>query len=145
MKKRAFVRYSKQGKIVPGSLILTSGSYPQGSSTWKEVPADLCCNSGVKLTIEAASITFPIDTPYVQFFCGTGPTLVAGAVTGTYDDVYELVAALNAQLGYMGEFGVDGNGDVVLAISVDIATTLFKNPECSGVSGTITAFVVPGP
>jgi len=43
MKKRAFVRYSKQGKIVPGSLVLTSGSYPQGSSTWNEVPADLCC------------------------------------------------------------------------------------------------------
>jgi len=43
MKTRAFVRYSKKGKIVPGSLILTAGSYPQGSSTWKEVPADLCC------------------------------------------------------------------------------------------------------
>ena len=45
MKKRAFVRYSKNGKIVPGSLILTGGSYPQGPSTWKEVPADLCCDS----------------------------------------------------------------------------------------------------
>jgi len=44
-KKRAFVRYSKQGKIVPGSLILTAGSYPNGPSTWKEVPADLCCNT----------------------------------------------------------------------------------------------------
>lgn len=43
MKKRAFVRYSKQGKVVPGSLILTSGSFPSGPSTWKEVPADLCC------------------------------------------------------------------------------------------------------
>ena len=47
MKKRAFVRYSKQGKIVPGSLILTSGSFPNGSSTWNEVPADLCCDSFV--------------------------------------------------------------------------------------------------
>jgi hypothetical protein len=45
MKKRAFVRYSKHGKIVPGSLILTSGSYPNGPSTWSEVPADLCCNT----------------------------------------------------------------------------------------------------
>lgn len=44
-KKRAFVRYSKQGKIVPGSLILTGGSYPQGPSTWREVPADLCCTT----------------------------------------------------------------------------------------------------
>ena len=45
MKKRAFVRYSKQGKIVPGSLILTGGSFPQGPSTWNEVPADLCCDT----------------------------------------------------------------------------------------------------
>jgi len=45
-KKRAFVRYSKQGKIVPGSLILTGGSHPNGPSTWKEVSADLCCDGG---------------------------------------------------------------------------------------------------
>lgn len=44
-KKRAFVRYSKNGKIVPGSLVLTAGSYPNGPSTWKEVSADLCCNN----------------------------------------------------------------------------------------------------
>ncbi len=44
-KKRAFVRYSKNGKIVPGSLILTSGSFPSGPSTWKEVPVDLCCET----------------------------------------------------------------------------------------------------
>jgi uncharacterized protein (TIGR02145 family) len=42
-KKRAFVRYSKNGKLVPGSLIVTQGSHPNGPSTWKEVPADLCC------------------------------------------------------------------------------------------------------
>ena len=45
-KKRAFVRYSKQGKIVPGSLILTGGSHPNGPSTWKEVAYDLCCDGG---------------------------------------------------------------------------------------------------
>jgi hypothetical protein len=44
-KKRAFVRYSKQGKITPGSLILTNGSYPNGSAVWNEVPVDLCCNN----------------------------------------------------------------------------------------------------
>jgi hypothetical protein len=42
-KKRAFVRYTKEGKIVPGSLILTNGSYPNGPAVWYEVPADLCC------------------------------------------------------------------------------------------------------
>lgn len=138
MKKRAFVRYSKQGKVVPGSLILTSGSYPQGPSLWKEVPADLCCNSGIKLVFDPVS--YPINTPYVAFFCGMGPTLVGGAITGEYNDVYELVAALNLQLGYMGEFSVNSDEYVVLNVSVDIALTLTKNPDCSGLSGSITTF-----
>lgn len=44
-KKRAFVRYTKSGKIVPGSLILTQGSYPNGPGTWKEITTDLCCEN----------------------------------------------------------------------------------------------------
>lgn len=142
MKTRAFVRYSKKGKIVPGSLILTKGSHPNGPSTWKEVPADLCCQSGFKLTITAPE--FPIVTPAVQFFCGSGPTLVQGAIVGTYNDVYELVAAFNAQLSYMGVFSVNEDGNVVLAIATDIGITLFKNPECSGpVIGLIFQFGGP--
>ena len=42
-KKRAFVRYSKNGKLVPGSLIVTQGTHPDKPSTWKEVPYDICC------------------------------------------------------------------------------------------------------
>ncbi len=42
-KERAFVRYTKAGKIVPGSLILTSGSYPSGPGLYKEITTDLCC------------------------------------------------------------------------------------------------------
>lgn len=42
-KKRAFVRYTKSGKLVPGSLIVTQGSHPDKPSTWKEVPYDICC------------------------------------------------------------------------------------------------------
>lgn len=46
-KTRAFVRYLK-GKIVPGSLITTSGHYPKApfsSGKWQEIPADLCCDN----------------------------------------------------------------------------------------------------
>jgi len=63
MKKRAFVRYSKQGKIVPGSLILTSGSYPNGPSTWNEVPADLCCTTSV-FPPNPASYTITVQNQY---------------------------------------------------------------------------------
>ena len=44
-KERAFVRYTKAGKIVPGSLILTQGSYPNGPGLWKEITTDLCCEN----------------------------------------------------------------------------------------------------
>lgn len=45
MSKKAFVRYSTKGKIVPGSLIVTGGSCPKGPAKWKEVPVDLCCET----------------------------------------------------------------------------------------------------
>jgi hypothetical protein len=43
-KQRAFVRYTKSGKIVPGSMIITQGSYPEGPALWAEVVTDLCCD-----------------------------------------------------------------------------------------------------
>lgn len=43
-KKRAFVRYTKSGEIVPGSLIITTnGGYPDKSSLWQEISVDKCC------------------------------------------------------------------------------------------------------
>lgn len=45
-KKRAFVRYTKSGEIVPGSLIITTnGGYPDKSSLWQEVNVDKCCDN----------------------------------------------------------------------------------------------------
>jgi len=64
MKKRAFVRYSKQGKIVPGSLIMTAGSYPQGPSTWNEVPADLCCTFPIVNAANPASYDATVTAQY---------------------------------------------------------------------------------
>ena len=78
MKKRAFVRYSKQGKIVPGSLILTGGSYPQGPATWKEVPADLCCESPVT---EPLIMEIIPDSDYYEFgFRVYNPNTVKGTI-----------------------------------------------------------------
>jgi hypothetical protein len=44
MKQRAFVRYTKKGKIVPGSMIVTQGSYPDGPALWAEMVTNLCCD-----------------------------------------------------------------------------------------------------
>jgi hypothetical protein len=62
MKKRAFVRYSKQGRIVPGSLIITNGSYPSGPSTWDEIPADLCCEITTSTTTTSTTSTTSTTT-----------------------------------------------------------------------------------
>jgi hypothetical protein len=44
MKNRAFVKYRKNGEIVPGSLIVTNGGYPKGGP-YKEITTDLCCDT----------------------------------------------------------------------------------------------------
>ena len=49
-KKRAFVRYTKKGKLIPGSLILTNGTYPN-DGTYLEVNADLCCDFDPRITV----------------------------------------------------------------------------------------------
>jgi len=41
--ERAFVRYTKKGQLVPGSLVVTQGGYPAGPALWKEVYSNLCC------------------------------------------------------------------------------------------------------
>lgn len=42
--KRGFVKYTKKGNIIPGSLIVTTkGGYPK-DGLYREVPVSLCCS-----------------------------------------------------------------------------------------------------
>ena len=111
MKKRAFVRYSKQGKIVPGSLILTSGSYPQGSSTWKEVPADLCCES---ITISTQVANTAITNVSIRIYCNS--TEVADVISNQNStDGSTLATILNEEFGVdYGTFAYVTDGTVIL-------------------------------
>jgi hypothetical protein len=47
MKKRAFIKYTEYGKIIPGSMIVTQGSFPskEGRAKWYEIPMNSCCNN----------------------------------------------------------------------------------------------------
>lgn len=155
MKKRAFVRYSKQGKIVPGSLILTSGSYPQGSSTWNEVPADLCCD--VNPLDNTKSFTFNID----NFKNNLGSsleschTVIRSAITGVNlfydeqgasnmiddggDDMYDGGNALNTDLtqGYASikEDNIDASMNIPYTHTTSTVTNddyLYANPPMDG-------------
>lgn len=139
MAKKAFVRYDGNKKIVPGSLIVQDKVPKVG--TWREVPVtDLCCNSGVTVTLPVDS--FPIALPYIEFYCVVNPTLIAGAIDGTYTNATELAAALNAQMSYMGVFSVNDNGDIVLDVAIDIVNVLTLNPTCSG---NFVGYIIPYP
>lgn len=49
-KKKAFIKYTKNGKIIPGSLITTTGGNPPKNGYYKEVETDICCNPSTKKT-----------------------------------------------------------------------------------------------
>jgi hypothetical protein len=104
-KKRAFVRYSKNGKIVPGSLILTSGSYPSGPSTWNEVPADLCCDNPITITYEVDDAAIALVS--IRIICnGVIVNTAFSSATSTDDDSLESI--LNNAFGLIGSFSVTG-------------------------------------
>jgi hypothetical protein len=79
-KKRAFVRYTKSGEIVPGSLIITTnGGYPDKSSLWQEVTVDQCCENGSECNLPSVTLTasgFTAETgcnPVIVFYCNEQP------------------------------------------------------------------------
>jgi hypothetical protein len=103
MKKRAFVRYSKQGKIVPGSLIITNGSYPSGPSTWDEIPADLCCEITTTSTTTSSTTTtttVPPTTTTTTVAPTTTTTTTAGPIVCNeyLNDTGETISGLNYTL-----------------------------------------------
>jgi hypothetical protein len=132
-KKRAFVRYSKQGKIVPGSLILTAGSHPNGPSTWKEVPADLCCNT-ISLSFDTSEVDLINEQVFMSVNCGDilvfSPSF-AFPVGITLD---ELVSSLNGAIGWMGTFSYEGTV-VFFDIKKEIADAMCPSGNISFIIG----------
>lgn len=41
--KRAFVKHDNKGHIVPGSLLVTQGGYPDGNNVWQEIVTKIQC------------------------------------------------------------------------------------------------------
>ena len=127
MKKRAFVRYSKQGKVVPGSLILTSGSHPSGPSTWKEVPADLCCDNPIEVLSNALG-DVAITNVSVRIKC-SGTTLYTLYSSQNSVDETSLISALSNVLGPLGTLSVTTNqaNDYIVVLTM---TETQKNELC---------------
>jgi len=131
MKKRAFVRYSKQGKIVPGSLILTGGAYPQGPSTWNEVPADLCCDL---ITLTYTVPTSTINFVTVRLFCN-GTRIHYLFTTSNSSTIGSLIDILNDTFNVLGTFSNPSGNIIELVMSGEQKTVLCP-------TGTLTFDVI---
>ena len=131
MKQKAFVRYSKNGKIVPGSLILTGGSHPQGPSTWNEVPADLCCDL-ITLTFTAPSPTITDVT--LELYCN-GTRIHYLYTPSDSTTIGSLISILNNTFNVVGTFSNPSGNIINLVMSASIKTALCP-------SGTLTFDVV---
>lgn len=131
MKKRAFVRYSKQGKIVPGSLILTGGSFPQGPSTWNEVPADLCCDL-ITLTFDMPDTS--INDVTLRLFCN-GVRIHYLYTPRDSANITDVINILNDTFNVLGTFSNPSGNIIQLVMSASIKTALCP-------TGTLTFDVV---
>jgi|LakMenE18May11ns_1017448.scaffolds.fasta_scaffold9620685_3 hypothetical protein len=125
--KRAFVRYTKSGKIVPGSLILTNGSFPSGPSTWKEVPMDLCCDNPLSITYEVDDAAIALVS--IRIICN-GVIVNTAFSNATSTDDASLENILNNAFGLIGSFSVTGT---VVTLTM---TATQKNELCP--SGTLS-------
>lgn len=127
MKKRAFVRYSKQGKIVPGSLILTAGSFPQGSSTWNEVPADLCCDL-ITLTFDMPDTS--IGNVTLRIFCNDVRIHYMYTLEGS-TNITDVINILNGTFNVLGTFSNPSGNIIELVMSASIKTALCPSGKLS--------------
>lgn len=137
MKERAFVRYTKHGKIVPGSLIVTTkGGYPSGPALWKEVTVDQCCPPlPSNITIDSNDFGDPVgdDTITLVFGAISCPelTLVFEAPTPAgFTSMDEIVDYLNSTYSNLGVFTYSG-GPVTYTITLE-ASEIFVElyPRC---------------
>ena len=162
MKERAFVRYTKSGRIVPGSLVITQGTYPK-DGTYKEVTADQCCSpneltfnvrTGITqnedLGVFPHNNTFPY-TGYIDIALGCAAmsnqtewmylyipgTNIPGTVV---NDIYDLARVLTEQAPYVGTFSVSEDGETLrLSINPEMAQVVCP----TDLSKNLVFFVVP--
>lgn len=127
-KQRAFVKYTKQGAIIPGSLIVTTkGGYPK-DGLYKEVTTDLCCDNPIQLFFAPFTVTNSAIS--IRFKCN-------GEIVGTYysaftsGDKAEMITALNNAFGIVGIFEDTSTKDISLTM-----TETQKNELCP--NGTLS-------
>lgn len=126
-KNRAFVKYTKSGKLIPGSLIITTnGGYPV-DGVYKEVPTDLCCTIGVTISWSSEGQSFPMNYICVEISCDeTG--IFNDCADGTANTVSDLINFLNTNFSSLGTFWSTGN-IVNLTLNEEYAKAVCPNTD----------------
>ena len=142
-KKRAFVRYSKKGLVVPGSLVVTENFPSRSGNVWYEVPTHLLGGITLTSSINSSSLPFPA-VPGDNFI-----ELGMGCMSNTADWLYvytpyttdlntvaDLVSLLNNKMSFLGTFEVgkvDGpNTEILFNLSPQLAEDLNKPDSTDG-------------
>jgi hypothetical protein len=127
-KKRAFVRYGKNGKLVPGSLIVTQGTHPDKPSTWKEVPYDICCGGGGNCETPLSNLILT-ETTVIPGGNHTGINIILGSeecvldqilsipLTSNFLDYAQLINFLNTNFSFLGFFSYTAPDVISLQVS----------------------------
>jgi hypothetical protein len=137
-KKRGFVRYTKKGKLVPGSLVVTtSGGYPDKSSLWSEVLVDLCCNT-ILLSFDTSEVDLINEPVFMSVNCGDIPVFSPSFAFPVGITLDELVSGLNEAIGWMGTFSYEGTV-VFFDIKKEIADAMCPSGNISFIIGNFTA------
>ena len=123
-KKRAFVRYTKSGKIVPGSLILTSGSYPDKPALWKEVSTDNYSKQPVILTYTPENVG---ELMNFQLKCNGTLIMYIEDWSIQGNNVDDLVININTRLMLFGTFTSIDNTTIQLEMPWELAQALCPN------------------
>jgi hypothetical protein len=130
MKKRGFVRYTKKGQLVPGSLVVTTnGGYPDKTALWKEVSTNYCCEINpntsrefpLSYNLALTMSVLPSSTNlFIQIQCvGDGSKEFTSFFTGPSLNSYQEVADyFNTNFSFWGYFEVSGS-----------ILTLYLNPQ----------------
>ena len=120
MANRAFVRYKKCGDIVPGSLILTNGTYPEPRAGWIEVPIKMPCGY-IKVT-ETATAGDPDEICFQGFtLYSDGNQILSASIFDT--TVAGLLVKLNKSYGFLGKWEATGL-QISLLMKPDVAVNL---------------------
>ena len=118
---RAFVRYKKCGAIVPGSLILTNGTYPEPLAGWIEVPMKMEC--GYIRISQTATAGDPDEICFSGFAItyGSGYGVISGG--GSAPTIAGVIKNLNTGYGFLGKWSADGL-TISLDLKLDVANAL---------------------